>query len=146
MAQGEIAAAQAENDEALRIAAEIELREIQLKASLRAIELRLRVGEIDRGAASAACVELLEQSADPGERAEIAHALWGLSGLDDYRAYAAERYAELYDHTPSAEYRERYRELGGADLPAPPPLPAPLALLGAAAPIESLIARARELA
>jgi tetratricopeptide (TPR) repeat protein len=145
LSRGEIAAALEENNAAMRIAAEIELREITLKASLRDIELRLLSTQIDRAKAAAAYVALLEQTDSPEERAEIARHLWGLSGMEDYRAYAAEGYAELYRHTPSAEYRERYRELGGADLPTPPPLAPPPALLSTAPPLEALLARVADL-
>lgn len=145
LARGDIAAATAENAAALRIAGEIELREIVLKASLRAIEFDLQAGRIGRDQALADCARLLDESADPAERAEIARCLWGLSGLDDYRTFAAEGYAELYRHTPSAEYLGRYRELGGVELPSPPPLAPPPPMIDDAPPLDALLARVAEL-
>jgi class 3 adenylate cyclase/predicted ATPase len=122
--QGRHAAAQAANDAALQVAEQIELREIQLKAQLLAIELRVKLGQADRAAALGVCAALLEQWSEADQQAAIYYQLWRLSELDDHQAQAAERYRELYARTPNVEYRQRIRDLTGAAPPDPPALPA----------------------
>ncbi len=124
--RGDYAAAQVSNNEALRIAEEAECPDIQLKAQILAIDVRVAMGLTERTRAAMEYEALLEQRAEPNERAAIYYALWRLTGADDRRRQAVELYEELAGATPNVEYRERLVELGASRLDAPvilPPLP-----------------------
>jgi adenylate cyclase len=124
-ARGDYVPSQATNDEALRIAAQIERKDILFKAQLRAIDLKVALGQTERAGAAAECLALLEQWPEASEQAAIFYALWKLTDRDAYRLRAAELYAAAYARTPNAEYRRPIEELTGEPPPEPPALPPP---------------------
>ncbi len=123
-------------EEALRIASEVEHDEVAFKARVAQIALQAAAGQITVPQARDALQALLHETDDPEEQALLHEALWQVDPtLETHRQAAAERYHMLYEQTPKAEYRERYRQLTGEDLPAPPALP-PLPDLVARHPVE----------
>jgi DNA-binding SARP family transcriptional activator/Tfp pilus assembly protein PilF len=122
--QERYAEAQSLNDDALRIAGEIGRRDIQFKAQLLSIRLRVALGITNLPTAVAELETLLGQWSEGREQAAIQYELWRLDERQESaRRTATELYRRLYAQTPSAEYRHRYQELSGERLPDPPPLP-----------------------
>jgi len=117
--------AQAANDQALRVAEQVERRDILLKARLLALDLRVRLDLAEHSAAAAECGALLEQWSEPGDQAAIFYQRWKIGGQEADRAQASELYREVYAQTPNTEYRRRLHELTGEPPPDPPALPAP---------------------
>jgi tetratricopeptide (TPR) repeat protein len=115
--------AQAANDEALRVAIQVERRDIHLKAQILDIELRVALGQADRATAARECAAMQEVWPEASEHAAIAYELWRLTGLEEHRRQAAELYREQYAHTPNIEYRQRLAILTGSPPAEPPALP-----------------------
>ena len=112
------------NEEALAVAVRHGERDIELRARL--LSLRLRVALHGLPAAGAAReVAALECSwSGTAERAAILDALGQLDpARAETRAAAAALYRELYEHAPNVEYRRAYERLTGGTLPPGPPLP-----------------------
>ncbi|MCI0520754.1 MAG: tetratricopeptide repeat protein, partial [Chloroflexi bacterium] len=131
--RGDLAAAWEANREALALAEEAERGDVAFAARLRATRLDAMQG--DGLPQALARVEALLGEAESGSagQAAAAYELWRLSPADEARrSQAAEAYRALYARTHAAEYRRRYRQLSGEDLPPPAPLPAPPAFLSAA--------------
>ncbi len=138
--RGEYGAAQIRNDEALRIAGEAECPDIQLKAQILSVDLRVARGLIDRPAAATECEALLEERKEASEQAAIHYAIWRLTRADEQRRRAVELYTDLHLWTPNVEYRERLADLGAALSDAPealPPLPA--GMIERATPLDVLL-------
>jgi len=122
-AQRRYTEAQAANDEALRVALQVERRDIHLKAQILDIELRVVLGQIDSATAAGECAPLWEVWPAASEHAAIFYELWRLTGLEEHRRQAAELYREQYAHTPNMEYRQRLTNLTGSPPAEPPALP-----------------------
>jgi tetratricopeptide (TPR) repeat protein len=118
-------AAQAANEQALRVAEQVERRDVLLKAQLLALDLRARLEPAEQAAAAAECGALLEQWAAASEQAAILYQRWKIGGHAADRARASELYREVYTQTPNTEYRRRLHELTGERPPDPPALPPP---------------------
>ena len=125
-AQRSYAEAQAANDQALRLAAQVERKEILFKAQLLAIDLRVALGQRGHETPATECARLLDVWPEDGEQAAIYYQLWRLAGSTDHQSRAAELYHQLYARTPNVEYRQRIQELTGTPPPEPPALPPPI--------------------
>jgi tetratricopeptide (TPR) repeat protein len=128
--QGEFEEAERLNREALAIAETHEERDVQVRATVLAQHLQVTLGRIDKEEAIEAIRVLEGDCTEPHERALVLAGRWRLDPTDDaVRIAAADLYEELYDGTPSIEYRNAHALLTGAHL-APgrplPPLPAVL--------------------
>jgi tetratricopeptide (TPR) repeat protein len=130
--------------EARELAERIEEGEVAARAGLLELRLRVAAGDLMVDAACDALEALLNAAPDDTARAAICMAIWQLDPhRTDAQASAASIYRRRYELAPSAELRRRYAALAGADLPAPPALPAlPPMLLGAPASLGDLLARA----
>jgi tetratricopeptide (TPR) repeat protein len=141
-ARGDHVAAQEANDEALRLAVEIESKDIELKARLLAIDVRVALGQTDRATARSEYEALLARWTEASEQAAINYALWRLWGGKEQRQRAMTLYRDLYAGTPNVEYRRRLEELSGepaGDAPALPPLPE--IITQETVPLEALLGR-----
>lgn len=113
------------NNEALRIAEEHGERDIQVKAYILAVRLRVDRGDIELRFAAAALRRAAGRWTEPHEVAALLDAAWRADpDDDDARRSAADIYRKLYERAPSIEYRRAYQRLTGTLLPPGPPLPA----------------------
>ncbi len=122
--QGDYAAAQEVNQQAITIAQEIAEGDIQIKAQILALHLRVALGQADHVTVASECQALLQQWPEAVDQAALHYALWRFNGLQELRQQAATLYGTLYANTPNVEYRRRLEELTGEPVAAPPPLPA----------------------
>jgi class 3 adenylate cyclase/tetratricopeptide (TPR) repeat protein len=119
----------AANEQALATARGAERQPLVFQAQLSAPWLALQAGVLSQPAAAEAiraCQATLVAT-DAAQPAAWHYTLWQVSGAEEDRQQAAERYQALYTRTPNALYRQRYHQLTGANLPASaalPPLPA----------------------
>jgi len=122
--QEQFAAAQPLNDEALRIATEVDHKDVQFKAQVLAVRLRAALGQVGPPAAIGELESLLEAwPADP-RQAAVQYEIWRLDPEQESRRQAAAGlYRALYAQTPNIKYKQRYEELTGEQLPDPLPLP-----------------------
>jgi DNA-binding SARP family transcriptional activator len=129
--QGRYAEARRHTDEALHSANELGRRDIQFGAQVLQLQLRARQKEIETPAAIAELEQLLVAWPEEKEQAAVHYAIWQLDSQQHWHSQqAAKRYRQLYASTPNIEYRQRYMELTGRELPQPAPLPPPPALVG----------------
>ncbi len=141
--QGQYAQAAPLTREALDIAGQVQHREVAFEAGLLAIQVRVALAEIDAAGAVTGLEVLLKEAAGDDQRAALFYEIWRLRPTDDVRQEAAGLYARLYNQTPNAIYRDRYRELTGETLAEAPPLPAlPEAITRRAVDLGALLARA----
>lgn len=97
-----------------------------MRFDLRVLEIRLRhaLDEMTAADARAALRNLATGAITPLQQAAVQYELWRLAQDDEAtRANAAQLYGGLYRETGAEDYRARYRELTGATLPDPAPLP-----------------------
>ncbi|HEX9369482.1 MAG TPA: adenylate/guanylate cyclase domain-containing protein, partial [Roseiflexaceae bacterium] len=140
--QARFAEAAAYNDEALALAAQIGGRkDIQFKAHLLAIRLRVVSSQADAPAAIGALERMLGDCPTDHERAAIFYELWRLDAPGAARL-ATDLYRDLYERTPTAEYKERYEAVASAGLPNLPTLPElPDVIMRALLDLEALLER-----
>ena len=135
------------NHEALQIAGEIEYDEIHFQASVGEIRLLHALGRITLEEAIRRLrevqVRFRDEQSDDIEAAEVAYRIWKFDpSQEDARQEAARLYRALYKRTPNIEYRYRYKDLTGEDLPEPPALPpVPEAVLEGLRPLTALLER-----
>jgi tetratricopeptide (TPR) repeat protein len=139
-ARGDQAAAQAADDEALGLAVEIESTDIEFKARLLAVDVRVALGQTNRATARGEYEALLARWTEASEQAAIYYALWRLSDANEERQQATILYRDLYARTPNVEYRRRLEELSGEPVGAPPELPPlPEIIIQETVPLEALL-------
>ena len=127
-AQKRYAEAFEHNREALQIAMEIGYREIHFQAAVGEVRLLHALGRIGVEEAVERLrhirAQFRDEQGDEMETAEVAYRIWKFDpSQDESRQEAANLYRELYARTPNVEYRKRYADLTGKDLPEPPTLP-----------------------
>jgi tetratricopeptide (TPR) repeat protein len=103
----EIARSRAE--ECLTISREIARKETQFES--RVLLARIAGWNADRRAETTALEQMLDQSVDETERAELHYWLWRCTADDVHREAALQGYASLISHMPFHEYRQRHEEL-----------------------------------
>lgn len=119
-ALGEFKAAQPLTDEALGVLVDLD-QDLEIEARSLAIRLQVALGELSLSAAHLALAELLPRQDTPLHQATIQYEMWRLDrSQDTLRQAAAALYQKLWQQTPSGEVRQRYAELTGETLPAPP--------------------------
>ncbi len=123
VAQDKLRQAADVNAEVLRVVAQHERRDIELKSQLLAIDLQLALGQADRAETIAETVKLRERYSEDHEKALIAYELWRLSGDEEHARQAAALYRQLYTVTPNIEYYERLQQLTTEPVAAPPATP-----------------------
>jgi class 3 adenylate cyclase/predicted ATPase len=124
LAQGRLDEAERLNQEALEVADRSNERDIQVRARLLSLHLRVRLGRIDTDAAMDQLRALEGTWVEPHERAALLDALWQLDPTqEETRRAAAALYRGLYEQAPSIRHRDAYARLTGAKLPPGPPLP-----------------------
>jgi tetratricopeptide (TPR) repeat protein len=122
--QGRTSEARVLNDEAVQMAAQIGRTDLQLPARLLSVRLRVLVGATGAGEAMQELADLLGEWPEEPQQAAILYELWRLDrGAVHHRRRAAELYRRLYSTIPNITCRQRYEELTGEVLPAPPALP-----------------------
>jgi DNA-binding SARP family transcriptional activator/Tfp pilus assembly protein PilF len=148
LGHGRSAAAKPLAAEAARLAAEVGRRDIQVRAGVLVVRICAALGEIPVRAAAGELERLAAAWSGVHERAAIHYAAWQIDGArDDHRRAAAALYRTAYEAVPNVEYRERYTELTGGALPAPPPLPeVPEVALRPGPPLETLVEELERLA
>jgi tetratricopeptide (TPR) repeat protein len=114
--------------EALQIAQEIGYGEIHFQAAVGEVRLLLALKHISAAEAvrrlQVTQEQFRDEHGDDIEAAEVAYRIWKFdTAQEEARQQAADLYKALYAQTPNAEYRNRYRDLTGEDLPEPPALP-----------------------
>lgn len=144
---GELAVAQIDIDETLRIARQHDLLKERLQAQV--LHLRLRLAQQQCSVADALMeLERLEQQQLPlQEQALVVYTLWQLAPHESrYRVRAAERYRALYEQGPNSKDGRRYTELTGELLPPlallPPP---PVIVRGALLDLDLMLGRVADL-
>ena len=111
------------SEEAAQIAERIARPDVYRRATIRAVDLRHRLGSLDTSDALAALDRLAAVEA-PIARADLAYAQWRLQPDDDHsRVRARDACLAVLDRTPNAECRNRVLELTGEHYPDPDPLP-----------------------
>jgi tetratricopeptide (TPR) repeat protein len=98
----------------------------EMRFDLRLLDIRLRhaLGELSPAEARAALRALAPETPAPPQQAAVQYELWRLAPDDEAaRLSATALYREQYHETGAEDYRTRYRELTGATLPNPTPLP-----------------------
>jgi tetratricopeptide (TPR) repeat protein len=112
------------NLEAFEIAARLGLKQLLFQSEVRSITLRVALGLANAVESIGKLEALLEVWNEPDQQAAIYYEIWCLDPmLEEVRQQASVRYGQLYARTANVEYRERYQELTGEQLPAPAPLP-----------------------
>ncbi|HEV3497198.1 MAG TPA: tetratricopeptide repeat protein, partial [Actinomycetes bacterium] len=124
---GRTGEAERHNEEALAIAARHAEREVELRARLLRLRLRVEQGRLAGPAAAQEALALEPAwSAEGGQpaRAAVLDAAAQLDPtLTSAREAAATLYRELYDRGPNPRYRHAHQRLTGTTLPPAPPLP-----------------------
>jgi predicted ATPase/class 3 adenylate cyclase len=111
------------NLEALTLAEQVNDVEVLLKARLLAARLRVFMGKSLASIVIDELSQMLDTAADDG-LAAVYYAIWQVDPAhDDARRLAAEAYRRLHDRIPRHEFRARYAELTGAQLPKAVALP-----------------------
>ena len=124
LAQGKLDEAERLNQEALEVADRSNERDIQVRARLLSLHLRVRLGRINTDTAVDELRPLEGAWVEPHERAALLEALWQLDPTrEETRKTAAALYRRLYEHAPSVRHRDAYARLTGVTLPPGPPLP-----------------------
>ena len=128
-AQGKLEKALDSYNEAVQLAAEADNSLVQFEAQVARMRTQVQLGQKNAETA----IEQLHHLHDAWmehfhgneeQEAAIHYEIWKLDPTQEHHLKrAGELYAHLYEHTPSAEFRERYHELAGEHLPDPPPLP-----------------------
>ncbi|NDJ77169.1 MAG: hypothetical protein GYB65_13015, partial [Chloroflexi bacterium] len=121
--QEQYMAAQGIVTEALEVASQVENQEVEFQAQVLQVCLGAWSGQTEMATTVERLAALLEQAASPEQQAAVYYELWRLRQHDSHRQQAADRYQELYAQAPNWDYRQRYQELTGQDLPAAPDLP-----------------------
>lgn len=135
MRQGRHAEAQVLSQEALTIATELKRKDIQFEAQVLAIRLQRAQCQIDMQRAIAELERLRARWPDDPEQAWLDYEIWQIDpGRERERHNAAQLYQRLYAQTPNIDFRERYGQLTGQELPEPPDLP-PLPSAVTASPV-----------
>ncbi len=135
------------NREALQIAEEIGYGEIHFQAAVGEVRLLHALGRISNQQAVERLREIQAQFRDERqddiEAAEVEYRIWKFDATQEAaRKEAAWLYRALYESTPNVEYRYRYKDLTGLDLPEPPPLPpVPEAILEGLPSLKTLLTR-----
>jgi DNA-binding SARP family transcriptional activator len=145
--QGRHAEARLLNDEAAGMAAQIGRTDVQLLAALLSVRMRVASGAAMPTEAANELAALLDQWPEDLEQAAILYELWRLGPVSaHYGQQAAAHYGRLYAKVPNIVYRQRYAELTGTRLPAPPTLPRPPEVV-ASSPVdlEALLAQVDQL-
>jgi tetratricopeptide (TPR) repeat protein len=114
------------NQEILEATAEADVR-TRLRAELLCIRLRVALGRLDRAGAIARLEKLRAAATEAGEQAAIWETIWRVDPTQEAaRERAESHYRAHYEQAQTAECREAYARLTGAELPPGPPLPSPL--------------------
>lgn len=124
--QGYSREALADAREALSVVQEYRFAAHELLIRIRSLVIRLQamLREVDPSTALVEALALKETAQTPKEQAALCYLLWKLEPANGgYRAAAAEQYAGLAREKPDVEYRQRYAELTGTELPLPLALP-----------------------
>ena len=112
------------NDEALTVAVHHGERDIELRARLLSLRLRVALHNMPSGDAARELRVLEHAWTDTPERAAILEALVEFCPAQaGTRAAAAALYRELHERAPNVEYRRAFERLTGTTLPPAPPLP-----------------------
>jgi tetratricopeptide (TPR) repeat protein len=124
LAQGKLDEAERLNQEALEVADRSNERDIQVRARLLSLHLRVRLGRINTDTAVDELRALEGAWVEPHERAALLEALWQLDPTrEETRKTAVALYRRLYEQAPSVRHRDAYARLTGVTLPPGPPLP-----------------------
>lgn len=116
--------AQRLNEDARTLAAEIDAREVELRASVLAIRLEWERGERTTDGALKALDELERPDSVLPERAMLSYERWRLSPEDVARSREAMRYAKaIYQTMPGPQHRHRLETLTGKRAPSLEPFP-----------------------
>jgi tetratricopeptide (TPR) repeat protein len=139
---GNAAEARTTAERALATAQQVNNTDTAFNTGLLLVRIRQVQGELDSAGAAAAYNALRETYPDDAQQAALDYAIWQLDPSSEaMRHSAAERYRTIYETATKAQYRERYTELTGENLPEPEPLPdLPQAVRLNGAPMESLLA------
>ncbi len=124
--QGRLAEASSRNTEAANIARRLKRKDIQLKSEMLEIYLQVAMGRVTPSEAASEYLSLLPKWSAEGEQVGIYDALYSLNigdreELETYRQMAVDLYRKLHAQTPKFEYRQRYKEITGEQLPDPEP-------------------------
>lgn len=142
---GDLDAAEADNDHALRIAQQHNTPNELLQAQVLRIRLHVACGQRTLADALTELAQLPQDT--PQAQALVAYTMWQLAPHEQrYRDLAAERYWALYEQAPNRQDGRRYTELTGELLPPLAPLPAPPAIVsGALLDLDTLLTRVAHL-
>jgi hypothetical protein len=145
--QGDILEASRLNDEALRIAVQIEQGDVQFSGTLLSIRLKAAQGTASAASAAQELESMLSLWKKDHQQAAILYEMWrNDKGQPLYRGRSAELYKSLIARSPKMIYRQHYEDLTGGTLPLPPPLPPPPEIiLSQPLDLEALLDRVDEL-
>jgi adenylate cyclase len=116
------------NQEAIKIARQVEHSEIQFKALVLDVRLAVLLGSKDITGAIDDFEKIIKQWQDDWqdekEQATVHYEIWRLEkNLESHRKKATQLYRALYQKIPNIEYMQRFEELTGDKLSDPPQLP-----------------------
>ncbi|CAG0934347.1 Transcriptional regulatory protein MoaR1 [Thermoflexales bacterium] len=122
--QQDYAAAQQLNDEALAYAQLVDRKDLNFAIQVLGLRLRASLEQITSVEASRELEALRPAWRADKEQAALFYAIWQIDhAADAARQAASQLYRSLYARSSHRDYRERYAELTGEQLPPPPPLP-----------------------
>jgi tetratricopeptide (TPR) repeat protein len=122
--QGRLEEAERLNQEALEVADRSNEHDVQVRAHLLSLHLRVTRGRITPERAVAQLRALEGSWVEPHERAALLEALWQLDpSQEQSREAAARLYRSFYEQAPILRHRDAYARLTGVLLPPGPPLP-----------------------
>ena len=122
--QQQFVSADQANQEAITVADKAGRRDIQFESQLLSKEITLQLQRVGLPYTVRELQSMLNQWIDDKEQAAIHYEIWKLDCQEELsNQKAAKLYRKLYTQTPDSKYRQRYHDLTGEWLPAPPPLP-----------------------
>lgn len=114
------------NTEAFQLATQIRFKDIEFKTQVLGIILQTRLDQNNSriNNAISELEEMLSKWTGEEQQAALHYEIWKLAKTEEQHCrMSAELYRTLYPKTPNLEYRQRYEELTGETLAAPPALP-----------------------
>lgn len=118
-------------NEAIVLAEQVENESVLFEAKVSQINTLIELKQLSPTIAITQFLEMLSIFDKTEHQMVLHYAIWKLDpNAQTHQSTASELYRAFYEHTPNIEYRSRYFELTGEQLPPPPDLPPLPAVIG----------------